>query len=153
MLWSVMYTWMFLLSWCACEVWMNFELDILKEFVLNCLFHVLQDHALAPAWLFLKMLCPAQWVLWAGSTGKNALNCSRNSPDNWIGLDSACSWSPPLVLPQYMAVRNSQTAEDTSGNCCYAHPMLTWLEWCFSCTFNFHHVPAIQWSGASCGEQ
>lgn len=69
------------------EVLMSFELDILKEFVLNRLFHVVQEHALAQPGS-LKMLCPAQGVLQAGSTGKSALNCSSSSPDNWIGIDS-----------------------------------------------------------------
>lgn len=69
------------------EVRMSFELDILKEFVLNCLFHDIQEYALAQPGS-LKMLCPAQGVLWAGSTGKSALNCSSSSPDNWIGNDS-----------------------------------------------------------------
>lgn len=72
------------------EVQMNFELDVLKEF-LNCSFYVVQEHALAQPGCSLKMLCPAQGVLWAGSTGKSALNCSRSSPDNWIGIDSTGS--------------------------------------------------------------
>lgn len=69
------------------EVRMSFELDILKEFILNCLFYVDQEHALTQPGS-LKMLCPAQGVLWAGSTEKSALNCSSSSPDNWIGIDS-----------------------------------------------------------------
>lgn len=61
-------TWMFLLSWCACEVWMNFELNILEEFVLNCSFHVLQEHALAQPDCLLKC-----YVLHRGFCGLAAL--------------------------------------------------------------------------------